>query len=71
MQIVWCLGGLANQMMQYAFARRINLDGYSVKLDLEGFNNYPLHNGYELENVFDVSIKAATKTEVRALKKGS
>ena len=69
MQIVWCLGGLANQMMQYAFARRIELDGYKVKLDLRGFANYGLHNGYELDRVFKVKILAATENEIVSIRK--
>ncbi len=26
MQIIWCCGGLGNQMFQYAFYRRLQLD---------------------------------------------
>lgn len=69
MQIVWCLGGLANQMMQYAFARRIQLDGYDVKLDSTGFEDYPLHNGFELNRIFNIKIDNASVQEVRKIKK--
>lgn len=62
MQIVWCLGGLGNQMFQYAFYRRLQLDGKDVALDISGFRNYSLHNGFELTNIFNVSINIADES---------
>ena len=51
-------GGLGNQMFQfaagYAAARRNNVE---LSLDLRRFNQRPLHNGFELQNVFDIYSK--------------
>ena len=48
-------GGLGNQMFQfatgYSVARRKNLDLY---LDLTWFNRRHIHNGFELNKVFDI-----------------
>lgn len=51
-------GGLGNQMFQfatgYSVARRKNLDLY---LDLSWFNRRHIHNGFELNKVFDIFKK--------------
>lgn len=31
-----------------------------VKADLSGYKTYPLHNGFELENIFNLSLKKAS-----------
>ncbi len=54
MLTIWCLGGLGNQMFQYAMYRALELDGHDVKLDTAEFDSYALHNGYELERVFSL-----------------
>ncbi|ENM5934579.1 alpha-1,2-fucosyltransferase [Vibrio mimicus] len=64
MIIVKIIGGLGNQMFQYALARSIELQtNTEVKLDLQGFDTYQLHNGYRL-NCFNIAEKIATKSEV-------
>lgn len=68
MQIIWCLGGLGNQMFQYAFYRRLQLGGKDVVLDLSPFENYVLHNGFELTKIFGISVNAADVNEVIAFK---
>jgi hypothetical protein len=68
MQIIWCLGGLGNQMFQYAFYRRLQLDGKNVALDISGFNDYALHYGFELERVFGLRINLANFDEVNKIK---
>ena len=51
-------GGLGNQMFQfatgYSIARKYNVE---LSLDLKRFNQRPLHNGFELQNVFDIYSK--------------
>jgi hypothetical protein len=49
MIIVRILGGLGNQMFQYAYAKALSLDGYKVKLDLSKIKKYKLHGGYQLD----------------------
>lgn len=60
------LGGLGNQMFQYAAARslalHLNCESFS---DLRGFSNYELHNGYELNRVFNVNSKPARDKQIR------
>jgi len=64
MVIVKLLGGLGNQMFQYAFGRRTALcNGVPLKLDISGFANYPKRN-YELAQ-FAISAEMATQDEVR------
>lgn len=49
------IGGLGNQMFQYTFYKYLAYTkNVNLKLDLEDFKNYDLHNGFELKKVFDV-----------------
>lgn len=63
MLIIKILGGLGNQMFQYAFYKALIEKGYSVKADISDFEGYSLHNGYELKKVFDINIKQSTISE--------
>lgn len=67
MKIVNILGGLGNQMFQYALAVALEKrckPGTKVRIDPRAFNGYPIHNGYELKRIFDVKIPEATVREV-------
>ncbi len=47
------IGGLGNQMFQYAAGRALSLErSESLHLDVTGFNGYGLHQGFELSRVF-------------------
>ncbi|MDO8208683.1 MAG: alpha-1,2-fucosyltransferase [Gallionella sp.] len=60
------IGGLGNQMFQYAAGRALALErGQSLKLDIAGFVGYGLHQGFELQRVFNIPAEIATETEVR------
>lgn len=62
------LGGLGNQMFQYAIAKSIaNKNKDVFKLDISGFDTYKLHNGYRL-NCFNIDETIATKDDVISLK---
>lgn len=70
MLIIKVIGGLGNQMFQFAFYQSLKAKGKNVKLDISGFHNYTLHNGLELLKIFninDVNV-FATSEDVLALK---
>jgi len=52
MVIVSFIGELENQMFQYNLHRRLEELKVSVMADLSDFENYDLHNDFELENIF-------------------
>lgn len=67
MKIVNILGGLGNQMFQYALALALEKHlgtEVEVRIDPRALRGYPIHNGYELKRVFDVKIPEATVREV-------
>ena len=63
MVIVKILGGLGNQMFQYAYAKSLEIRGFDVKLDLSGFKNYKLHGGYQLDK-YNIDIEQAKYSRV-------
>ncbi|MBC8052888.1 MAG: alpha-1,2-fucosyltransferase [Sphingobacteriaceae bacterium] len=65
MKIVKFLGGLGNQMFQYAFYLALKQKFKKVKADLSGFEDYSLHNGFELERVFGIKIPLASEYDIR------
>ncbi|MEH6307019.1 alpha-1,2-fucosyltransferase [Olivibacter sp. CPCC 100613] len=67
MKIVRFLGGLGNQMFQYAFYKALEKQFDTVKADIREFKTYKLHNGFELENVFDIRLRRASALEVNLL----
>lgn len=62
MKIVKILGGLGNQMFQYALAVSLKsrFPSENVKIDVSCFRGYHLHNGYELEAVFGIKSAHAS-----------
>jgi len=64
------IGGLGNQMFQYAAGRSLALQKrQDLKLDLSGFATYGLHQGFELARVFACDAQAATATDLRTILK--
>lgn len=55
MKIVRCIGGLGNQMFQYAFYKSLESSYPHVKFDVSPFNNYNTHNGFELDRIFPIN----------------
>jgi hypothetical protein len=68
MKIVRFLGGLGNQMFQYAFYKALEKKGFSVYADLSFFKNYTLHNGYELNRIFDIRVNNAPRLYIELLR---
>lgn len=66
MIITKIVGGLGNQMFQYAAARALSLRlGQPLLLDISAFNHYSLHNGFELARIFNCINKQASASEIR------
>jgi hypothetical protein len=66
MQIVKILGGLGNQMFQYALylSLKESFPFETVKVDCSCFNGYPLHNRLELTDIFDITLPQASFREL-------
>ncbi len=67
MKIVQVIGGLGNQLFQYAFAIVLQkiFPNEVIMLDVNPFKGYPLHNGYELDKIFNTKFKLAKVSEIR------
>ena len=64
--IIKTLGGLGNQMFQYAMGRALSLKhGWPLELDISAFADYDLHQGFELQRVFNCQIQVATQSDIR------
>lgn len=58
------IGGLGNQMFQYATARALSLqNNVSLKLDLSDYSENSAHNGFELDRVFGIDVQQASKKD--------
>lgn len=70
MIVVQLLGGLGNQMFQYALGRQLALkNSAELKLDISEFAEYKLH-AYGLNN-FNISQNFASPQEIKTLKYGA
>ena len=70
MLIVKMIGGLGNQMFQYAYAKVMEEKGYDVKIDISIFKTYTLHGGYQLDK-FRITLNTSTKDENNQIYKKS
>lgn len=66
MKIVKILGGLGNQMFQYALymALKQKYPNEEVMIDVSCFRGYPLHNGFELDDIFLLNSPKATWKDI-------
>ena len=70
MIITQLIGGLGNQLFQYAVARKIAYErNVSLKLDVTGFDDYKLRP-YKLRS-FNIKAEIASKEEISRIKKSS
>ncbi len=68
MKIVRILGGLGNQMFQYAFlvALREKFQ-QEILMDATLFGDYKLHQGFELTRIFNVTAREALPKEIKTV----
>lgn len=67
MIIAKLLGGLGNQMFQYATGRSLALaNGCELKLDISAFDRYVIHSGFAL-GTFNIAAEIASAAEIRKL----
>ena len=57
MKLLRMTGGFGNQLFIYAFYIRLNNQYSDIYLDMSEMNSYKLHNGYELNKLFDIEPK--------------
>ena len=59
------IGGLGNQMFQYAAGRACSLRlGVPLKLDTRDFSGYQLHQGFELDRLFNCHAEIAADADL-------
>lgn len=56
MKVVKFWGGLGNQLFQYSFFLALRKYQYNVQADLDYFEQHNAHNGYEIENIFQIKL---------------
>ena len=62
------VGGLGNQMFQYACARALSLDlRVPLKFTTDNFGAYNSHNGFELDRVFGLKLEIASGKDLARL----
>lgn len=62
------LGGLGNQMFQYAAGRALSISRSApLRLDISDFSGYGPHHGFELMQVFSCPVTLAGPEDVRAV----
>lgn len=62
------LGGLGNQMFQFAAGRALALDrGADLRLDISDFKGYQLHQGFQLKQAFCGPFHVASESDVQAV----
>lgn len=69
MKTVKIIGGLGNQMFQYALLVGLQeSSAESVYADISGFHEYHLHNGLELESIFGIKLNVNNRCPYLAKK---
>lgn len=62
------IGGLGNQMFQYAAGRALSLKKETkLALDISAFDASQMHQGFELNEVFIVSARIASREELKSV----
>lgn len=68
MVITNLIGGLGNQMFQYATGRALSLErGVLLRLDISAFASYELHQGFELQRIFNCNADISNESDVSSI----
>ncbi|MFN4278860.1 alpha-1,2-fucosyltransferase [Thermosynechococcus sp.] len=68
MIIINLIGGLGNQMFQYALGRALSIaKEVPLRLDISDFENYQLHQGFELHRVFRCKAPVASLEDLKSV----
>ncbi len=71
MIIMRIIGGLGNQLFQYAVGKAASIhQNVPLKLDIFDYDTYLLHSGFRLDQ-FSIEFQIASEAEVKLLKGGS
>lgn len=71
MRVVWFGGGLGNQMFQYGLYCFLKKNNKEVKADCTQYSTTPMHNGFELERLFNLDIAHANLDVISKLTGGN
>lgn len=62
------IGGLGNQMFQYAIGRALSIKyDQPLRLDISDFGSYQLHNGFELSRLFSTKMNLVSSEELNSI----
>lgn len=68
MIIARLIGGLGNQMFQYALGRALSIaHNVPLRLDVSAFSNYSLHQGFELDRIFNAHMELAAACDLHEI----
>lgn len=67
MKIIRFMGGLGNQLFQYAYYRKMQQMDRETFADLTAFEKQDFHYGLELEKVFGVELRMAQLRDIKRL----
>lgn len=68
MIIIRVVGGIGNQMFQYALGCALSVKlTVPFKLDISCFDSHKIHNGFELDKVFNCEVDIATKKDINKI----
>ncbi|WP_421535362.1 alpha-1,2-fucosyltransferase [Pseudomonas marginalis] len=68
MIIAHIIGGLGNQMFQYAAAKALSVEkNTELLLDVTSFDSYALHQGFELNKIFSADFKTASSSDIKKI----
>ena len=67
MKSIIVTGGIGNQMFLYALYLAMQAKGINVQLDISLYNYVKMHNGYELDRIFDCSSLLVNKQKLHIL----